>query len=110
MPSLLHCLNITIIMSPSVIFPSTFDDVAAAVRRARSQGLDLSVRCGGHFTAPVASSVVIDLSRNLNSITIDAENKLAYVQGGCRFSQVEREATKFGEYLNPTHFHRGVDG
>ncbi|KAG8963858.1 hypothetical protein FRC05_004399 [Tulasnella sp. 425] len=83
-------------MSPSVIFPSTFDDVAAAVRQARSQGLDLSVRCGGHMTLPAVSSVVIDLGRNLNSITIDAENKLAYIQGGCRFSQVEKEATKFG--------------
>ncbi|KAG8944176.1 hypothetical protein FRC04_002132 [Tulasnella sp. 424] len=83
-------------MSPSVTLPSTFDDVAAAVRRARSQGLDLTVRCGGYCTAIDASGLVIDLSRNLNSVTIDAENKLAYVQGGCRFSQVEREATKFG--------------
>lgn len=83
-------------MSPSVMFPSTFEDVAAAVRQAKSQGLDLAIRCGGHFTATGASGLVIDLSRSLSSVTIDAENQLAYVQGGCRFSQVEHEAIKFG--------------
>ncbi|KIO20307.1 hypothetical protein M407DRAFT_220810 [Tulasnella calospora MUT 4182] len=85
-------------MSPSVMFPSTFEDVAAAVRQAKSQGLDLAIRCGGHFTATGASGLVIDLSRSLSSVTIDAENQLAYVQGGCRFSQVEHEAIKFGGY------------
>ncbi|KAG8897040.1 hypothetical protein FRC00_004899 [Tulasnella sp. 408] len=83
-------------MSPSVMFPSTFEDVAAAVRQAKSQGLDLTVRCGGYSTAINPSGLVVDLSRNLSSVTIDAENQLAYVQGGCRFSQVEREAIKFG--------------
>ncbi|KAG9032892.1 hypothetical protein FS837_002612 [Tulasnella sp. UAMH 9824] len=83
-------------MSPSVMFPSTFEDVAAAVRQAKSQGLDLSVRSGWHYTASVTSSLVIDLSRHLDSINIDAENQLAYIQGGCRFSQIEREAIKFG--------------
>ncbi|KAG8897041.1 hypothetical protein FRC00_004900 [Tulasnella sp. 408] len=83
-------------MSPSVMFPSTFEDVAAAVRQAKSQGLDLSVRSGWHHTASITSSLVIDLSRHLNSITIDAENQLAYIQGGCRFSQIEREAIKYG--------------
>ncbi|KAG8971776.1 hypothetical protein FRB90_010397, partial [Tulasnella sp. 427] len=83
-------------MTPSIIFPTTYAEVSAAVLRAKSQGLDLAVRCGWHSTAIDASGLTIDLSRHLNSVTLDAENQVARVQGGCRFSQVEQEAIKFG--------------
>ena len=83
-------------MTPSIVTPSTFQEVSSAVLRAQAESKDLTVRSGGYATYATSGQFIVDL-KNLNAVTIDAENQVAYVQGGCRFEQVEREAIKYGE-------------
>ena len=66
-------------------------DVAAAIGFARSRGLPLAVRCGGHNGAGSASvddGVVIDLSA-MNAIDVDSSSRVARVQGGAKLGQLD---------------------
>src|SRR5687768_15494645 len=66
-------------------------DIAAAIAFARSQGLPLTVRGGGHGVAGRAvcdGGVMIDLSR-MNEIVIDPELRTAVVQGGVRWADLD---------------------
>src|SRR6201989_3002271 len=61
-------------------------DVVAAVHVAREYSLYPPVRCGGHNVAGKGMSeggLTLDLS-GLREVTVDAENKLVHVGGGCR--------------------------
>ena len=62
----------------------TVEDVQAAVRVARSHGLPLSVRGGGHDWAGRAlreNGLVIDLSK-MRKVDVDSHAQVATVQGG----------------------------
>jgi FAD/FMN-containing dehydrogenase len=64
--------------------PTSADEVARAVTRAREGGLELAVRSGGHSRAGYGTTdggIVIDLSE-MKSVDIDAEAKTAWVQTG----------------------------
>jgi len=66
-------------------------DVSAAVQFARDRGLRIAVRCGGHNGAGLGSvdgGLVIDLS-SMNEVTVDAAARMARVQGGARFGDVD---------------------
>ena len=85
-----------------VVYPQDAEDVAKAVLFVQAAGLDLAVRGGGHSSSGASSSeggLVIDLSKTLNKVKIDAENQLAYTQGGATWETVDIEAFKFGGYL-----------
>ena len=59
-------------------------DVAAAIKFAQQQGLEIAVRGGAHSApghAVCDDGLMIDLSQ-LNRVTVDAEAKRARVQGG----------------------------
>jgi FAD/FMN-containing dehydrogenase len=59
-------------------------DVASAVRFARSQGLPLAVRSGGHNGAGLGSvddGLVVDLSQ-LNEIVVEPQARVVHVEGG----------------------------
>jgi hypothetical protein len=65
-------------------------DVQAAVRVARSHGLPLSVRGGGHDWAGLAlrhNGLVIELSK-MRNVTLDAVAKLVTVAGGATAADV----------------------
>jgi len=73
-------------------------DVATAVSAAREFGLAPSVRCGGHNVAGKALSeggLTIDLG-GLRQVTVDAENHLAHVGGGCRLGDVDAATGPLG--------------
>jgi FAD/FMN-containing dehydrogenase len=73
-------------------------DVVAAVNYAREQGLDLSVRGGGHNVAGLATNdggVVIDLS-DMRAVLVDPARNSAYAQGGATWGEVDRETQMFG--------------
>jgi hypothetical protein len=54
---------------------------------------------------------VIDLSRHLNTVEIDAENELAYVGGGAIWEQVDKAAIQHGlASVGGTVNHTGVGG
>jgi len=78
--------------SPAAIFRcSSTADVVAAVNFAREEGLALAVRGGGHNAAGLAlvdDGLVIDLS-GLRGIRVDADKRIAYVQGGALWRDLD---------------------
>ncbi|HSJ29854.1 MAG TPA: FAD-binding oxidoreductase [Longimicrobiales bacterium] len=73
-------------------------DVAAAVSVARELGLPVSVRSGGHSYAGLAvgdGALALDLSR-MNAVAIDAERRVAVVEPGATWADVDRESQLHG--------------
>ena len=82
----------------AVVRCRTQEDVAAAVDVARAYGLPLAVRGGGHNVAGLATSeggVVLDLSA-MNGIQVDVERRLAKVQGGAIWRDVDAATQPYG--------------
>jgi hypothetical protein len=73
-------------------------DVADAVRFARQHNLLVAVRGGGHSVAGHSScdeGVVIDLTR-MRGVDVDPQSRIARVQGGALWGEVDRETQAFG--------------
>jgi FAD/FMN-containing dehydrogenase len=73
-------------------------DVIAAVNFARTEGLQIAVRGGGHNVAGYAvcdGGLMIDLSA-MRGVRVDAEARRAWVQGGATWGDVDAETTAFG--------------
>jgi FAD/FMN-containing dehydrogenase len=73
-------------------------DVLRTVEFARSEGLPLSVRGGGHSIpgfSTVDDGVVLDLSP-MKGIRVDTDRKVVTAQGGCLWSDVDAETQAFG--------------
>ena len=91
--------NAMIDRRPAVIArPADAADVARAVGFARTHGLRLAVRGGGHNGAglgTVDDGVVIDLSA-LKSIEIDPGERVARVGGGCTWGEVDAATGEYG--------------
>jgi FAD/FMN-containing dehydrogenase len=81
-----------------VAFVKTPEDVALAIAYAEENHLPIAIRGGGHNTSGASSTegLVIDLSRHLNTVEIDPENKIAYVGGGAIWEQVDKAAIQHG--------------
>jgi FAD/FMN-containing dehydrogenase len=81
-----------------VVRPAGAVDVATAVRFAREEGLEISVRGGGHGVsgqAAVDGGLMINLS-SMRGVRIDPIARRAYVQGGALLVDVDREASVYG--------------
>lgn len=73
-------------------------DVAEAIQYGREHRLEIAVRGGGHHVAGHASceeGLLIDLSR-LRGVQVDPIARVATVQGGCVWGDVDRETQRFG--------------
>lgn len=73
-------------------------DVMAGLRFARSEDLEVAVRGGAHNVAGFATTdggLVLDLSE-MNAVSVDPEAKLARVQGGAVWADVDHETQAFG--------------
>jgi len=82
-----------------VAFVKDAEDVSATITFAKASKLPLAIRSGGHSASGASSSqdgIVIDLSRYLNGVRIDSENKLAYAGGGALWSTVDKAAIEHG--------------
>ena len=76
----------------------TTSDIADAVKFARTSGLDISVRGGGHNVAGRAvgeGALMIDLSQ-MKGIYVDPVAKRARAQGGVIWRELNREAGAHG--------------
>ena len=84
---------------PSVVVrPTGTADVVDAVNFARENGLELTIRGGGHSIAGLSSSeggMVVDLSL-MRAVDVDPEAKIVRVQGGAVLGDVDRETQAFG--------------
>ena len=73
-------------------------DVVAAIGFARSEGLTVAVRGGGHNVAGNATcdgGLVIDLSP-MKAIRVDAEKRTVRAQGGLTWGELDAETQAFG--------------
>jgi hypothetical protein len=73
-------------------------DVAAAVRFARDQEIEITVRGGGHNVAGTAvcdDGIVIDLS-TMRAVSVDPVARTADVQGGALWGDVDHETQAHG--------------
>ena len=91
--------NAMIDRRPAVIArPADAAEVARAVGFARTHGLPLAVRGGGHNGAglgTVDDGVVVDLSA-LKSIEVDPGERVARVGGGCTWGEVDAATGEYG--------------
>jgi hypothetical protein len=73
-------------------------DVVTAVRFARTHGLDIAVRGGGHNAGGLGvadDALVIDLSQQ-RSTTVDPEARTVRVDAGCTWGDVDHATVAFG--------------
>jgi FAD/FMN-containing dehydrogenase len=73
-------------------------DVLDAVNFARSRDLVVAVRGGGHSIAGLSTiddGLLIDLSE-MDGVQVDPDRRLAYVQGGALWGDVDRDTQAFG--------------
>jgi FAD/FMN-containing dehydrogenase len=73
-------------------------DVIAAIGFARSEGLTVAVRGGGHNVAGNATcdgGLVIDLSP-MKSVQVDAQARTVRAEGGLTWGELDRETQAFG--------------
>jgi len=73
-------------------------DVIRAVNFGRENNLEMSVKGGGHNSAGTAvtdGGLMIDLSL-MRRVTVDKENKIARVDGGCLLGDVDYETQLHG--------------
>ncbi|TDL18747.1 FAD-binding domain-containing protein [Rickenella mellea] len=82
-----------------VAFVKNAEDSALAIKYAVSSKLPVAIRGGGHNPSGASSSqdgLVIDLSRYLNGVEVDAERKVAKVGGGAIWETVDQLTIKHG--------------
>jgi FAD binding domain-containing protein/berberine-like enzyme len=81
-----------------VVLPSGTADVIDAVNFAREHALLVAVRGGGHSVAGLSSvdgGMLIDLAL-MRSVDVDPEARIARVQGGALWGDVDRETQALG--------------
>ncbi|GJE99995.1 FAD-binding oxidoreductase [Phanerochaete sordida] len=97
-----------------VVYVHTPADVGAALRYARENGLRLAIHGGGHSPSGASSvedGLVIDLSRYLDGVRVDPEERLAYVGGGAKWAAVNKATMEHGLAMTGgTVGHTGVAG
>jgi len=91
----------------------TSDDVAAALRFAQQEGLEVAVRGGAHSTSGNSvceGGLMIDLSA-MREIRVDPERRRALVGGGATWAEVDGATQAYGlAVTGGTISHTGVAG
>ncbi|RKR87815.1 FAD binding domain-containing protein [Micromonospora pisi] len=98
----------------AVLLPESTEEVVAALRFARDQGLAVAVRSGGHGLAGDSANnggVVIDLSAMDRVELIDRASRLVRVEAGARWGTVARSLAPYGLAISSgDHGNVGVGG
>ncbi|MFA9444877.1 FAD-binding and (Fe-S)-binding domain-containing protein [Egicoccus sp. AB-alg6-2] len=86
-----------------VAYPRHADDVAAAVSVAARHGVPVLPRGAGtsHCGQTVGAAVVLDFSRHLHGLEVDAETATARVQPGAVQDELNRAAARHGLWFAP---------
>lgn len=82
-----------------VAFVKDGDDVSLAIKYAKENKLPVAIRGGGHSPAGASSSeggLVIDLSRYLNGVRVDPDQKVVVIGGGALWETVDKAAIEHG--------------
>ncbi len=81
-----------------VVRPTGTADVVVAVNFARSHGLVVAVRGGGHSVAGLSSvdgGLLLDLAQ-MNGVDVDLKSRTVRVQGGALVGDMDHETQAFG--------------
>jgi FAD/FMN-containing dehydrogenase len=91
--------NAMIDRRPAVILQcAEADDVPHAISYARDNGLEISIRGGGHNIAGSAlcnNGVMIDFS-NMKAVKVDVQKKRAYVELGATLGDFDKAIQAYG--------------
>src|SRR5918993_2940653 len=73
------------------------DDVVEALAFAAAQGLEVSVRAGGHAVSgrALCEGVVLDV-RGIDFVEVDPERRVARIGGGATWAHVDRAPQEHG--------------
>lgn len=85
-----------------VAFVKDTDDIAAAIKFARNNNLEIAIKGGGHNPSAASSTkggLVVDPSKYIKYVDVDPEKKLARVGGGALWSDVDETCIKHGRSL-----------
>jgi FAD/FMN-containing dehydrogenase len=97
----------------AIVRPTSAEDVARVLAALRAEGVELTVRGGGHSGAGNAvaeGAVMIDLSR-MGDVRVDAEARRAYVGGGATWAALDAATAPHGlAVVGGTVSHTGVAG
>ena len=88
-------------------------DVSMALVHARTQGLEVVVRSGGHSFSglSVADGALMINLRRMNRVTVNPETRRATVQAGCVWGEVDHETQRHGLVVTGGQVsHTGVAG
>ncbi|RVX46741.1 FAD/FMN-containing dehydrogenase [Nonomuraea polychroma] len=111
---LLRSTYTTVASPAAVLLPENTEQVVAALRFAREQGLPLSVRSGGHGLSGRSTNdggVVIDLSTMNHVEVIDRAARIVRVEAGARWAQVAQALAPYGLAISSgDHGNVGVGG
>jgi FAD/FMN-containing dehydrogenase len=96
-----------------VVRCASSSNVAAAIEFARSNGLEIGVRCCGHSILGICvpdGGLLVDLS-GLRTVRVDPDARRAWVQGGALLGDLDRAAQAFGLATTAGNVsHTGVGG
>ena len=91
--------NADIDRRPAVVAQcASAQDVAAAIRYATAEGLEVAVRGGAHSISgqsAVDDGIVVDLSR-MRAVAVDPENRRVRAQGGALLAELDAAAQAHG--------------
>ncbi|KAF8883992.1 FAD-binding domain-containing protein [Infundibulicybe gibba] len=98
----------------AVAFVKDAEDVSLILKHAQANAIPISIRGSGHNPSGASSvedGIVIDLSRYLAGVRVDAEKRLAYVGGGALWESVDKASIEHGlATVAATINHIGVGG
>jgi len=94
--------NLAVDQQPAaVVLPRTAEEVAAAVKAARSRGLAVAVQGTGHNAAPLAANggldgaVLLKMSQ-MRGVRVDPQTRIARVDAGVLWGEVTEAAAAHG--------------
>jgi FAD/FMN-containing dehydrogenase len=85
----------------AVFYPKNTEEVQVVVRQAAHDGVSVSVRAGGTCMSggSLNTGYMLDLTRYMNSVSVDAVGKIATVGAGAYFRDIEDAAKPYGLFF-----------